>query len=205
MNNYVIYEEIGKGEFSVVHKGRKKRSIEFMTLKSFKKSRKDKVLNEVKILSLLSHPNIIQFQNWYETRNHFWTIYEYLAGSDLKKIVTQDDRLEELTVRLFSQMIIDALMYMHSKSIVFCELKPNNMVFDEYSNLKFVDFGKARLLKESEIELDEDCELEYIAPEIIKDNVFSPKADIWSLGILLYYLATGHPPFSIKNKKFSKA
>jgi serine/threonine-protein kinase ULK4 len=83
MNNFHVYEEIGKGKYSSVYKGRKKRSLEYVAVKSIDKSRKKKVLNEVKIINNLNHPNILRFHNWYETRNHFWIISEYCAGGDL--------------------------------------------------------------------------------------------------------------------------
>ena len=90
MNNYIIYEELGKGAHSVVHKGRKKRSVDFVTLKSFTKSKKDRLLNEAAILSKLDNDNIIKLSTWHETRNHFWGIYEFLAGGDLETILNQD-------------------------------------------------------------------------------------------------------------------
>jgi serine/threonine-protein kinase ULK4 len=83
MNNYHIYEEIGKGKYSVVYKGRKKKSIEYMAVKSLEKVRRKKVVNEVKLFNKLYHPNILKFYNWYETRNHLWIIFEYCAGGDL--------------------------------------------------------------------------------------------------------------------------
>lgn len=95
MNNYIIYEEMGKGSHSVVHKGRKKRSIDFVTLKSFQKGKKDRLLNEVKILSKLDNPHVIRLFAWHETRNHFWGIYEFLAGGNLRAIIKEDGKLRK--------------------------------------------------------------------------------------------------------------
>ena len=165
-----------------------------MTLKSFEKSQKEKVLNEVKILSVLSHKNIIKFHNWYETRNHFWSIYEYLAGGDLKKIINQDKILNEPIIRLIGYMLVDGLSYMHSKGVIFCDLRPGNVCFDEYNNLNFVDFGLAKLCKEIEEGLRIGDFL-YNAPELFCKKKMGVKSDIWSLGIVLYELATGKVPF----------
>ena len=96
MNNYIIYEEMGKGSHSVVHKGRKKRSIDFVTLKSFQKSKKERLLNEVKILSKLKNEHIIRLFAWHETRNHFWGIYEFLAGGNLQAILKEDGSMRNI-------------------------------------------------------------------------------------------------------------
>lgn len=98
MNNYIIYEELGKGSHSVVHKGRKKRSVDFVTLKSFQKQNKNKLLNEAAILSKLHNDNIIKLKNWHETRNHFWGIYEFLAGGDLDNILKEDKVLSSTLI-----------------------------------------------------------------------------------------------------------
>lgn len=83
MNNYHIYEEVGRGKYSVVYKGRRKKTVEYVAVKSVEKSRRKKVLNEVKFLQNIMHRNLVRFHNWYETRNHLWIIFEYCSGSDL--------------------------------------------------------------------------------------------------------------------------
>lgn len=92
MNNFHIYEEVGRSKFSVVYKvsatvltmqGRKKKSIDYVAVKSIEKSRRKKVLNEVRIFHSLKNRHVIKFYNWYETRNHLWIIFEYCAGGDL--------------------------------------------------------------------------------------------------------------------------
>ena len=95
MNNFHIYEEVGRGKYSVVYKvsdrpyfitkfqGRKKKSIDYVAVKSIEKNRRKKVLNEVRIFHSLKNRHILKFYNWYETRNHLWIIFEYCAGGDL--------------------------------------------------------------------------------------------------------------------------
>lgn len=92
MNNYHIYEEIGKGKYSVVYKGRKKKTIEYTAVKSLEKSRREKLLNEVKMFNGLKHPNILKFHHWYETKNHLWVILEYCPGGDLMSLIEADKK-----------------------------------------------------------------------------------------------------------------
>lgn len=99
MNNFVIHNEIGQGKYTKVHKGRQKNTLKFYTLKSFSKNLKKFVMNEAKILKDLSHTNIIKFKNWYETRNHFWMIYEHVPGSTLAQIIKEDKSIEEKFLR----------------------------------------------------------------------------------------------------------
>ena len=87
MNNYHIYEEVGRGKFSVVYKGRKKKTFEYVAVKSVERSRRKKLLNEVGIFHNLQHRNILKFYNWYETRNHLWIIFEYCCGGDVFQIL----------------------------------------------------------------------------------------------------------------------
>lgn len=75
------------------------------------KFHKQKVVNEVKILNMLDHPNILKFYNWYETSNHYWIIIDYCSGGDLMKLLTQDHSLPEETVRLFGTDIVNGLQY----------------------------------------------------------------------------------------------
>lgn len=90
MNNFHIYEEVGRGKHSVVYKGRKKKTIEYVAVKSVEKSRKKKVLAEVPFFSKLKHQNIVNFYHWYETRNHLWVIFEYCSGCDLYTLIEQE-------------------------------------------------------------------------------------------------------------------
>jgi serine/threonine-protein kinase ULK4 len=114
MNNYHIYEEVGRGKHSVVYKGRKKKTIEYVAVKSVEKSRKKKVNSEVPFFTQLQHQNIIKFYSWYETRNHLWLIFEYLSGSDLYQLIEQEKALPEDTVRKFAFQLLESLNYVHS-------------------------------------------------------------------------------------------
>lgn len=111
MENYNIYEEIGKGRYSVVYKGRKKQTIDYVAVKSVDKSHKQKVFNEVKILSLLDHPNTMKFYNWYETNNHYWIILEYCSGGDLLSLLLTDKKLPEETVHDFGYDLVNGLQF----------------------------------------------------------------------------------------------
>nr|CCA14885.1 serine/threonine protein kinase putative [Albugo laibachii Nc14] len=99
MENYKIYEEIGRGSHSSVYKARRKHTITYVAVKSTAKSRMDKILNEVQLLHKLQSPHVVKFYNWYESQNHIWLILEYCIGGDLSSVLAQDKSLPEESVR----------------------------------------------------------------------------------------------------------
>jgi len=169
-------------------------------LKSFDKTRKNRVFNEVKIILNLNHPNILRFQNWYETRNHYWIIYEYCSGGDLRTVIQSDKTVLEKVIRSNARDMSCALMYLHSNGIVFCDLKPTNIIINEYSNLKICDFAVAQKIVDM-IQNTQQSKVKrgapnYMAPELFEeDGVYSFSSDIYAFGCILYEMAKGTPPF----------
>ena len=89
MQNYHIYEAIGRGKSSVVYKGRMKKSIQYFAVKSVEKHARARVLQEVQVLRAFQHDNVLKFFAWYETQNHLWLILEYCVGGDLMSLLRQ--------------------------------------------------------------------------------------------------------------------
>jgi len=75
------------------------------------------------MLHNISHFNILKFYNWYETRNHLWIIFEYCCGGDLMHLLEQDKKIPEKTIKLFGKDLVEGLYYLHSKGILYCDLK----------------------------------------------------------------------------------
>lgn len=202
MNNYHLIEEIGKGKHSIVYKGRKRHTIRYVVVKSIEKHRRDKVMTEVGVLSQLDHVNVVSFVSWYETRNHLWIIYEYCAGGDLLRLLKQDVRLPEDQVRQFGSDICSGLLHVHAHGIIYCDLKPANLLMDENGTLKLSDFGHSqRLVDIEQTMLDQQAFARrgtphYMAPELLHDGgMHSFASDIWALGCVLFEMIVGRPPF----------
>ncbi|XP_078440235.1 kinase family with ARM repeat domain-containing protein [Wolffia australiana] len=206
MNNYHIYEAIGRGKHSVVYKGRKKKTIEYYAIKSVEKSQRSKVLHAGKILHKLDHQNILKFYNWYETSAHLWLILEYCVGGDLMKLLAQDKRLPEDAIHDIAFDLMTALQYLHSKGIVFGDLKPSNILLDENGCAKLCDFGTARYVADTSTDSHSQAKRGtpyYMAPELFQDGgVHSYASDFWALGCVLYECYTSRPPF--EGKEFTE-
>ena len=217
MDNFHIYEEIGRGKSSTVFKGRRKRSVEYVAIKSVdKEGAMEKILHEVQIMYRLKHHNCLKFFNWYETRNHIWLILEYCTGGSLRKLMREDRRLPERSIRVFGADLATALQHLHSSGVLYCDLKPSNVLLNEYGVLKLSDFCLARRMDGSADDDEENggaaktngakanerenrkkrgtpC---YMAPELFSSRgVYSVASDFWALGCVLYEMAFGQPPF----------
>ena len=105
-------------------------------------------MNEVRIFHNLNHRNILKFQNWYETRNHLWIIFEYCPGGDLYNIIDTDKKLPEESVKKFGYELIEGLSYLHANAIIYSDLKPSNILINEYNNLKLSDFGLSKKISD---------------------------------------------------------
>ncbi|CAI5733843.1 unnamed protein product [Hyaloperonospora brassicae] len=199
MENYHMYNEIGRGAHSFVYKARRKRSIEYVAVKSTAKSRMDKILNEVPFLHKLDSPYVLKFVDWYESSNHIWLILEYCVGGDLLNLITQDKQLPESVVKSFGYELVAGLQYLHANGIVYCDLKPGTVLIDERGSLKLADFGLARRIPGSDaapVRALAPGSPHYMAPELFQQTaVHSFASDFWALGCVLYELRTGQQPF----------
>mmetsp|Transcript_28073 Transcript_28073/g.97140 ORF Transcript_28073/g.97140 Transcript_28073/m.97140 type:complete len:1517 (-) Transcript_28073:39-4589(-) len=208
MDDYHIYDEIGRGKHSVVYKGRKKQTIEYVAVKSVDKALMAKVQNEVYMLHEFSHDNTLKFYNWYATARHVWLILEYCTGGDLLALLNQDKQLPESAIKVFGVDLMAGLQYVHSCGVICCDVKPSNVLIDEFGVLKLCGFGLATRVPKSRppsdtarrgdsatntVKAGTPC---YMAPELFREGaVHSFASDLWSLGCVLYELRVGHPPF----------
>ena len=197
MNNYQIYDEIGKGRHSVVYKGRKKKSIEYYAIASIDKSQRQRVLTSVQFLRSFNHTNVIKFHNWYETNNHLWVITEYCIGGDLRAVLQVENKLPENSVRHLALDIAEGLVHIHSKGVLYMDLKPSNLLLDGTCSLRFYDFGLAINFDKAITGVASRVGTpSYMAPELFRDNgAPSIASDIWSFGCVLYEMIYGQPPF----------
>lgn len=214
MENYVLYDEIGRGERSIVYKGRKKGTIEFVAIHCVDKSKRLELRNMVRLTHDLAHPNVVRFHEWYETTNHIWMVVELCTGYNLDVLISQDKILPEATVKAFATEIVKGLFYIHSLGIVYCDLKPSKILLDGPGHLKLSDFALARVEGEEDIldlALDDDDDDDvkninfpkpsphYMAPEVLMGAPHSKVSDLWSLGCLLFELFTGQQPFTAES------
>nr|XP_011449472.2 serine/threonine-protein kinase ULK2 isoform X3 [Crassostrea gigas] len=203
---------IGHGAFAVVFKGRhRKRPNHVVAIKSITKKNLAKSQNllskEIKILKELSdlhHENVVALLDCKETTNHVYLVMEYCNGGDLADYLQAKGTLSEDTIASFLRQIAAAMQVMNGKGIVHRDLKPQNILLchDGKPNtpstemrLKIADFGFARFLNDGVMAATLCGSPMYMAPEVIMSLQYCAKADLWSIGTIVFQCLTGKAPF----------
>ena len=171
---------------------------------SLGKSReKQKLINEIKIHKALHHNNIVHFEHYFEDNDNVFLLLELCSNKSLNELLKRRKVLTELEVQVYVLQIIKALKYLHSHRIIHRDLKLSNLFLSENMELKVGDFGLATKLDfEGEKKRTVCGTPNYIAPEILDGKFgYSFEVDIWSLGVIIYTLIIGKPPFETDNVK----
>ncbi|KAI7806316.1 putative serine/threonine-protein kinase ULK4 [Triplophysa rosa] len=196
MENFILYEEIGRGSRSVVYKGRRKGSIHFVAIICSEKSKRPESTNHVRLAHDIKHDNVVSFYEWYETSNHLWLVVEMCTGEipNINLFYSNQQLMKTLIemlsiIRLqFIIKIIQRIMHIYFKGVVWLE-----HVGDGGLDLTFRD--RSFVLMTAHMVGDQRCSPVYCAPEVLRgaDSGFS--SDLWALGCILYEMFTGKPPF----------
>ncbi|XP_047247467.1 serine/threonine-protein kinase ULK2 [Girardinichthys multiradiatus] len=200
---------VGHGAFAVVFKGRHRKKTDWeVAIKSINKKNlsKSQILlgKEIKILKELQHENIVALYDVQETPNSVFLVMEYCNGGDLADYLQAKGTLREDTLRVFLQQIAAAMRILHSKGIIHRDLKPQNILLSyvgrKKSNIsgiriKIADFGFARYLQSNMMAVTLCGSPMYMAPEVIMSQNYDAKADLWSIGTVIYQCLVGKPPF----------
>ena len=150
---------------------------------------------EIEILKGLYHENIILLLDSFETSHEFCVVTEFAQG-ELFEILEDDRNLGEQEVRKIAQQLVQALYYLHSHRIIHRDMKPQNILISANGIVKLCDFGFARSMSTNTIVLTsiKGTPL-YMAPELVQELPYNHTVDLWSLGVIIYELFVGTPPF----------
>lgn len=154
------------------------------------------VMNERNILSDANSDFIVKLYRTFKDRKYLYMMLEACLGGELWTILRDKGSFDDSTTRFYTACVVEALTYLHSKGIVYRDLKPENLLLDNAGFCKVTDFGFAKRIGFGRKTWTFCGTPEYVAPEIILNKGHDISADYWSLGILMYELLTGTPPFS---------
>lgn len=201
IGEYTYYSKpIGKGAFSHVFKGINNRTGETVAVKVISRNRLDahqeaRLRDEVVLMERIDNPYIVKVIDFIEDGESFYFILEYCGGGDLSKCIKRG-RVSEKQAKRFTSQLADALQYLKSRDIVHRDLKPHNIMLDEYhETVKLTDFNFARELLDNELAETLCGSPLYMAPEIIANNDYTAKADLWSIGLIIYEMVYGRHPY----------
>lgn len=157
----------------------------------------DLLKSEIAIMKQADHPNIVRIFEAFEDSRFFYIVMELCEGGELfDRIISTSHFTESLAAQLFSQML-SAVVYLHYMNVVHRDIKPENFMFSssaEDSVLKLIDFGVAKAVDSGESLSTRIGSPYYISPQTLRGN-YTEKCDVWSLGVILYMLLSGSPPF----------
>lgn len=167
--------------------------------KILKNRQKTHIYNEKAVMLSLYSPFFVKLYSTFQDRRFLYMIMEYIPGGELLFYMKREGIFSPKCARFYISEILVALDLLHSQGIVYRDLKPENILLDSSGHIKIADFGFSKRI-EAEITKTLCGTPEYLAPEIIQNLGHSFEVDFWSLGIILYEMIVGNPPFYNENQ-----
>ncbi|XP_071748485.1 serine/threonine-protein kinase D3 isoform X3 [Lepeophtheirus salmonis] len=204
---YQIFSDeiLGSGQFGIVYGGVHRQNGEAVAVKVIDKmrfpSKQEAALkNEVSILQNIHHPGVVNLERMFETLERIYVVMEKLKGDMLEMILSSEHgRLSERVTKFVVTQILVALKHLHSKNIVHCDLKPENVLLSsnsDFPQVKLCDFGFARIIGEKGFRKSVVGTPAYLAPEVLRNKGYNRSLDMWSTGVIIYVSLSGTFPFN---------
>jgi len=204
-NKYVFKEKIGSGSFATVKRVVRISDKAEYACKIIAKGKLNPeelavVHDEVEIMQKISYKHCVQLHEIFESTGKLYMVMDLLEGGELfDRIVAKGSYSENEAARVV-RIVAEGLQYLHKNGIVHRDLKPENLIYQSTSDealLKITDFGLAKIRNpDKAVQLRTACGTPgYVAPEVLEGKQYGKEVDLWSLGVILYILLCGFPPF----------
>jgi non-specific serine/threonine protein kinase len=203
VSHYKILEQLGEGGMGVVYKAEDTKLKRITALKFISPNvlkdgaEKARFINEAQTAAGLNHPNIVTIYEINEHEGQTYIAMEYVAGRTLKERMAAGDRLPTTKIIEIADQICRGLQEAHKNGIVHRDVKPANIIIAEDGRVKILDFGLAKLRGQADLTRAGTTlgTVTYMSPEQALAKEVDPRSDLWSLGVILYEMLAGHPPF----------
>ena len=197
--DFILGKTLGTGSFGRVRHALCTKSGEYVALKILKKSavirlkQVDHIISEKTILKSLSHPFIVGLLGSFQDEAHLYLALEYVPGGEFFTYLRRSGKLPAASASFYTAQIVSIFEYLHQFRVAYRDLKPENILIDARGYLKLTDFGFAKVVRTYTLTV---CGTpDYLAPEVLLNKGHSTSADWWTLGIFLYEMLVGYPPF----------
>ncbi|KAM8865961.1 calcium/calmodulin-dependent protein kinase (CaM kinase) II beta 1 isoform X29 [Oreochromis niloticus] len=203
-DEYQLYEELGKGAFSVVRRCVKlctgqEYAAKIINTKKLSARDHQKLEREARICRLLKHPNIVRLHDSISEEGFHYLLFDLVTGGELFEDIVAREYYSEADASHCIQQILEAVLHCHQMGVVHRDLKPENLLLAskcKNAAVKLADFGLA-----IEVQGDQQAWFGfagtpgYLSPEVLRKEAYGKPVDIWACGVILYILLVGYPPF----------
>ena len=200
LDGYEVIKALGEGAFGRVFIAKNRKANCFGALKRLKKAeiikshQVDHLKNECYILNSLSHPLIVRMEGIAQDSRYLFIAMEVVSGGELFKHLRKAGKFKKSEAAFYAAQVTLMWEYLHSKNVIYRDLKPENLLIDKQGYLKLTDLGFAKIVSTRTYTL---CGTpEYLAPEVILNKGHGKAVDWWTLGVLLYEMVVGVDPFN---------
>lgn len=197
-----VIATLGMGGFGrvelVQYVGDKSRTFALKCLKKhhiIETQQQNHIFSEKDIMMNCCSPFIARFYKTFKDTKYLYMLLEACLGGEVWTILRERNKFDDHTVKFYTACVVEALEYLHKKNIIYRDLKPENLVLDTVGFAKLIDFGFAKRVGPSQKAWTFCGTPEYVAPEVILNKGHDQAVDYWSLGVLMFELLTGNPPF----------
>ena len=206
-NDYKKIQQLGQGTYGSVFEIKNRitdiiRAMKIVKKKSKRSAEEEKeILNEENILRTMDHPNIVKIFEFYSNDENYCIIMEHCKGGSLFKEIMTNGPFDETYTAYVLYQLFSAIHYYNSLNIIHRDLKPENVLIanknktNNYPNIKICDFGMSKIVEKQSMQNKVVGSLYYVAPEVLNKN-YNEKCDLWSCGVIMYFLLTKKVPFS---------
>ncbi|EEQ31347.1 cAMP-dependent protein kinase catalytic subunit [Microsporum canis] len=199
LGDFSIHRTLGTGSFGRVHLVQSIHNQRFYAIKVLKKAQVVKLKqvehtnDERAMLERVKHPFLVTLWGTFQDAKNLYMVMDFAEGGELFSLLRKSQRFPNPVAKFYAAEVTLALEYLHSKHIVYRDLKPENLLLDKNGHLKITDFGFAKEVRDITWTL---CGTpDYLAPEVVSSKGYNKSVDWWSLGILIFEMLCGFTPF----------